>query len=85
MLETGNSVDVVAKCLNHSSSKTTEQFYLKENIEEVTSRAVIPWLSRKQKKKPALPAFLDVGQKEKVDQPAKKRRMGDALAKLGML
>ena len=31
LLETGNSVDIVAKCLNHSNSKVTEQFYLKEN------------------------------------------------------
>ena len=44
LLETGNSVDVVAKCLNHSNSAVTEQFYLIESAVEVNSRANIPWM-----------------------------------------
>ena len=44
LLETGNSVDVVAKCLNHSSSAVTEQFYLVESAVEVNARANIPWM-----------------------------------------
>ena len=89
LLETGNSVDIVSKCLNHTSTKTTEQFYLKENIEEVTSRAVIPWLAdtkAQQKKRHVLPAFLDSGQKEEAAQTqvVKRQRMESALAKLGL-
>ena len=57
--ETGNSVDVVSKCLNHSSSVITEQFYLKENAAQVNERANIPWMQgAENKRKPSLPSFL---------------------------
>lgn len=87
LLETGNSVDVVAKCLNHSSSQVTEKFYLKENIEEVTNRAVIPWLPELSKKRVApLPAFLDEGaQTGKQKQVAKKQKLNQTLSSLDLL
>lgn len=46
LLELGNSPDVVSKLLNHTNPATTQKFYLKESMQEVTKRAVIPWLSR---------------------------------------
>ena len=87
LLETGNSVDVVAKCLNHSSAQTTEKFYLKENIEEVTERAVIPWLQDAEKKRVApLPKFLDEGgQGGKERQVAKKQKLDQTLSSLDLL
>ena len=88
LLETGNSVDVIAKCLNHSSSSTTEKFYLKENIEEVLERATIPWLVNSEKKRPvALPRFLDNVERPdaKEQQVAKKARLDDTLSRLDIL
>jgi hypothetical protein len=80
-------VDVVAKCLNHSSSETTEKFYLKENIEEVTDRASIPWLHEASKKREvALPAFLDNGvDSGKNQQAAKKQKLNETLSSLDLL
>jgi integrase len=58
MLEFGNSVEVVAKLLGHSDSKTTEQYYLKENAIEVANRANIPWLEKNNAPKQVVPDFL---------------------------
>ena len=81
-------MDVVAKCLNHSSSETTEKFYLKENIEEVTDRASIPWLHEASKKREvALPTFLDNGvERGSVEiQTAKKQKLDQMLSSLDLL
>lgn len=62
ILEAGNSVEVVSKLLNHSSPAVTQQFYLKESIQEVTARASIPWFSAEDNETQAepepLPKFL---------------------------
>ena len=75
LLEAGNPVDIVSKCLNHSSSQITEQVYLRENIQEICSRACIPWLQgeRASEQKPKLPAFLS-NAGPGASQPARKRQ-----------
>jgi integrase len=77
LLESGNTVDVVSKLLNHSSTKVTEQFYLKENASEVAERANIPWLVKENKKKRQIvPAFLvqQTARTPKDDARQKKKR-----------
>ena len=83
LLETGNSVDIVSKCLNHASASTTERFYLKENIQEIADRAVIPWLQRSTKREVALPAFLDALPREQ--QASKRQKLTESLASLALL
>ena len=87
LLETGNSTDVVSKCLNHSSTEVTEKFYLKENIEEVTQRATIPWLREDSKRKEIpLPSFLDDKTRPgREQQAAKKQKINQALSSLEAL
>jgi hypothetical protein len=64
LLECGNSVESVLKCLNHASTAVTERFYLKESAAEVQSRCNVPWFRREtesEKRKrgmDALPSFL---------------------------
>jgi integrase len=50
LLGSGNAVDVVSKLLNHSSIKVTEQFYLKEAASDIAERAIIPWLTKTDRK-----------------------------------
>jgi len=57
LLESGNNVEIVSKMLGHSSSQTTESYYLKENAVEVSKRANIPWLVPSKKVK-IIPDFL---------------------------
>jgi integrase len=62
LLECGNSVEAVSKCLNHSSTAVTEKFYLRESAMEVQSRCNIPWVqmeTENEKKKRALDALPD--------------------------
>jgi len=65
LLECGNSVDAVSKCLNHSSTAVTQKFYLCESAAEVQERCNIPWLARetesekRQREMNAIPAFLN--------------------------
>jgi integrase len=90
MLETGNTVETVAKLLGHVSSKTTEAFYLKESAVEVAKRANIPWLDKSQApNEPVVPSFLrisdnisDVEQKKKreASQRRKKRKIMASLS-----
>jgi integrase len=59
LLKCGNSVSVISKLLNHSSTDVTEKFYLRETISEVTNRAHIPWLNQNEKnEEKILPDFL---------------------------
>lgn len=64
LLECGNSVEAVSKCLNHSSVKVTQQHYLKESAAEVAARCNVPWvkpMSEQEKQEKALaslPSFL---------------------------
>jgi hypothetical protein len=71
LLECGNDVEAVSKIMGHSSSKTTSEFYLRENAAEVAARSNIPWLKKEPVKK-IVPDFLltnttnsDVKKKEK--------------------
>lgn len=86
LLETGNSVDVVAKLMNHASASTTEKFYLKENAEELNARANIPWMKKSNsKKRKKIPSFLaDVTKDEKKirKHKRKKKRISDQLESL---
>lgn len=90
MLETGNSVDTVAKLLGHASSKTTESFYLKENAVEVAKRANIPWLDKSQTPdEPTIPNFLQLGggdeaKTQQRQEARKRRRKRKAMATLSM-
>jgi integrase len=59
LLQQGNTPEIVSKLLNHESVKTTQDFYLKENAEQVVQRANIPWLAASKKKPEALPVFLE--------------------------
>lgn len=58
LLESGNEPGLVAKMMGHSSSKTTEMYYLKESAVEASKRCNIPWLV-KHKPEP-LPSFLKI-------------------------
>lgn len=67
LLEAGNDPGLVGKMMGHSSSKTTEKFYLKETAVEASKRCNIPWLSKDVEVEP-LPSFMTPPtiQKEKV-------------------
>lgn len=72
LLECGNSVEAISKCLNHSTPNVTQQFYLKESPEEVIQRCNVPWMEKdkaKQRKRAAtdttsrvVPTFLIANQ-----------------------
>jgi integrase/recombinase XerD len=86
LLESDNSVDVVSKLLNHSSTKVTEQFYLKENASEVAERANIPWLTKETKKKRQIvPAFLvQKTTKALTDDTRQQKKRRKAMGRLNM-
>ena len=58
LLETGNKPELVSKMLGHSSTITTEQYYLKESASEASKRMNIPWLDRSEQENP-VPSFLN--------------------------
>jgi hypothetical protein len=88
LLETGNPVDIVSKLLGHTSSKTTENFYLKESASEVAARANIPWLNMEnQVKDDPVPDFL-TGKNEKhevSEQRLKARKKRKEMTRLSIL
>jgi len=57
LLESGNDPGLVSKMMGHSSSRTTEMYYLKESAVEASKRCNIPWLVKDKKQEP-LPNFL---------------------------
>jgi integrase len=75
LLESGNNPECVAKLMGHSSSKITEQYYLKESAAEVSKRANIPWLDKEQTKQhKTVPLFLrTIGNEKSTDKELKKR------------
>jgi integrase len=73
LLESGNKPELVSKMLGHSSTKTTEQYYLKESASEVSKRANIPWLTRQKVENP-VPSFLEKNKPEKKKRKSKKDR-----------
>jgi len=85
LLESGNPVEVVSKLLNHSSTKVTEKFYLKENAAEVADRANIPWLIKSNKRKRQIvPDFLVQEKPRNSDTKQKKKKHRKAMAGLDM-
>ena len=87
LLESGNSVDLVPKCLNHSSTSITEAFYLKESAAQVAARASIPWLQgEKEQPRDPLPRFLGerAVQGSKGHQERKRRKIDKQLQNLEM-
>ena len=87
LLESGNSVDLVSKCLNHSSTSITEAFYLKESAAQVTARASIPWLQgEKEQPRDPLPRFLGehAAQVSNGTQERKRRKIDKQLQNLEM-
>lgn len=89
LLETGNPIEVISKCMNHSSCAITESFYLKENPHETLQRANIPWMKRKEAAdKPAtLPSFLDVSNSSRENQSehaSKRHKASASMSALGM-
>ena len=93
LLDTGNPVEIVSKCLNHSSSGVTEAFYLKESAAEILNRANIPWLDAAAKKEaPKLPSFLNAAASASAENAAtvtqtplpKRRRTGSSRSSLEM-
>ena len=58
LLESGNKPELVSKMLGHSSTITTEQYYLKESSSEASKRMNIPWLERTEQENP-VPSFLN--------------------------
>jgi integrase/recombinase XerD len=73
LLEAGNSPEIIAKMLGHSSVNITENFYLRENAEEIVNRANIPWLQR-EKPASSIPNFLNP--KRKTQEVPEKRKRG---------
>jgi site-specific recombinase XerD len=64
LLEAGNDPGLVGKMMGHSSSKTTEKYYLKETAVEASKRCNIPWLTKEKEVTP-LPTFMTPLKKEK--------------------
>jgi len=64
LLEAGNDPGLVGKMMGHSSSKTTEKYYLKETAVEASKRCNIPWLT-KEKEVDTLPNFMTPIKQEK--------------------
>ena len=76
LLNSGNSVDIVSKLLGHSSSSTTEKFYLKETASDVAERANIPWLDKSLTSKKIVPDFLKTtSQSQPIKDKTAKKRM----------
>ena len=96
LLECGNSIEAVSKCLNHSSTITTQKFYLSESATEVQARCNLPWArmeTESEKRKRALdslPNFLKDGAQSSAtnsfsrtqDPEAKRRRRAEKAALL---
>jgi len=82
MLESGTELAVVSKLLNHSSTVTTEKFYLKESISELVERSNIPMYNeggeQKERKNP-LPKFLTNG-KDRQELISKRKRKKQRIA-----
>lgn len=65
MVALGNSMELVAKLINHSDAKTTQKFYVRESATELVNRAKIPWMEHhneseeeRQRRIDPLPDFL---------------------------
>lgn len=72
--ELGNNIESVAKFLDHSSSKTTEKYYVKYSCEENLNRMNIPWIENENKKM-VIPKCLsqNIEKKEENNKKSKKK------------
>jgi site-specific recombinase XerD len=77
LFECGNNVECISKMLGHSSTATTENYYLKENAAEVSKRMNIPWLDADNKSEKIIPSFLTSVKVEKEKQVEKKKMKRD--------
>lgn len=48
LLQSGNSLEMVSKCLGHSNVSTTTNYYLKESTMDVLKRSNVPWIKQTQ-------------------------------------
>lgn len=62
LLEAGNKPELVSKMLGHTSTITTEYYYLKESAAEASKRMNIPWLQRTEQEN-TIPSFLNTQEK----------------------
>jgi hypothetical protein len=88
LLESGNTSSIVANLMNHASSTTTEKFYLRESAEQITARAIIPWMKNTDKKRtrePIVPTFLEESDHSKEQQKRQERKKKRKKTKLGSL
>ena len=60
LLNCGNDILTISKLLNHTHSKITEKYYLRENVLDVVDRANIPWLDPNNKPEDKIPRFLNI-------------------------
>ena len=61
MVECGNTIDQVAKFLDHASAETTKKYYVKYSAQENFDRMNIPWIEISEKEKePAVPKCLTI-------------------------
>jgi len=75
LLECGNPLEVVSKCLNHKSTTVTEQVYLRESAAELADRIKAPWLQQEteeEKRKRTVQAMAPFLQTETSGASAKK-------------
>jgi hypothetical protein len=91
VLGAGNSLEIVAKLMNHTNSAVTENSYLKESATEVVNRANIPWIKKdnatKRKRDEEVPGFLLKMNNTKADEQKKKtnqKRRKEAHSSLAM-
>lgn len=76
LLECGNNIESIARMLGHTSSKTTEAYYLKESAAEVSKRSNIPWLIKDEKVIKIVPDFLKVnGSKDILNMDSEKEKI----------
>lgn len=64
LLESGNKPELVSKMLGHTSTLTTEYYYLKESATEASKRMNIPWLEKTEQENP-VPSFLKIKTEKK--------------------
>ena len=73
LLETGNKPELVSKMLGHTSTNTTEYYYLKESAAEASKRMNIPWLNQQKQENPVPDFLMNDGTKGTAESKSKRR------------